>query len=383
MWTCKPCRVCFLGGLSALALAASAAAQGVPVIDPAKIAKEAEIVAQQLKDQALQNQKAESRVRLEEVKRQQIEELDKIIDGLTLPPGGGPVGATIAGLEDGSAGVPAADEVYAPKDNNPAAGRLFGDARANIEQTIINGARETHGLQPYLTPVQWRCLVQAVIWQESRFNPTAGSPVGAYGLTQLMPGTAKDLGVYPAFRTNPHLQVTAGARYLARMLKREKGNIVHALAAYNAGPGNVDKYGGVPPFKETQHYVVVIPRKYNEYLAKVGGPDALGTIDPALLAGAEQSLLGEGAALYGDAAYGLTRQAAQRLKGIVVQIGNAEDAAAAMTLNTYARAELARLYAVRTRILAARALPMSAEQMAMAATQAAEQEMMDFSEGKE
>lgn len=382
MRTCKTLRGWLLAGLSAAAIASVASAQGVPVVDPVKIAKEAEIAAQQLKDQAIQKQKADSRARLEEIKRQQIEELDKIIDGLTLPPGGGVVGATIAGLEDGSAGVPPADEVYAPTDNNPAAGRLFGDARANIEQIIIDGARETHGLQPYLTPVQWRCLVQAVIWQESRFNPTAGSPVGAYGLTQLMPGTAKDLGVYPAFRTNPHLQVTAGARYLARMLKRQKGNIVHALAAYNAGPGNVDKYGGVPPFKETQHYVVVIPNKYNEYLLKVGGPDALGTIDAALLASAEQSLLGEGAALYGDGAYGLARQAAQRLKGIVQQIDGTEDAAAAMTLNTYARAELARLYAVRTRILAARALPMSAEQLAVAATQAAEQKMMDFSEGK-
>lgn len=65
------------------------------------------------------------------------------------------------------------------------------------------------------------------------------------------------------------------------MLNMFDGNIIHALAAYNAGPGNVQDYGGVPPFAETQHYVVVIPQQYNSYLAAVGGIDALGTIDPS------------------------------------------------------------------------------------------------------
>jgi hypothetical protein len=70
------------------------------------------------------------------------------------------------------------------------------------------------------------------------------------------------------------------------MLNMFDGNIIHALAAYNAGPGNVQNHGGVPPFAETQHYVVVIPQQYNSYLAAVGGIDALGTIDPVLLANA-------------------------------------------------------------------------------------------------
>ena len=97
-----------------------------------------------------------------------------------------------------------------------------------------------------------------------------------------MPPTAGDLGIYPAYYDSPYLQVEGGARYLAQMLRMFDGNIIHALAAYNAGPGNVQNYGGVPPFQETQHYVQVIPQKYNEYLTRVGGIDALGTIEDVL-----------------------------------------------------------------------------------------------------
>jgi len=114
-----------------------------------------------------------------------------------------------------------------------------------------------------LSPKQWRCLLQALIWQESRFTIGARSPVGAFGLTQIMPGTARDLGIYPAYYESPYIQVTGGARYLAQMLAMFDGNIIHSLAAYNAGPGNVRRYSGVPPFAETQHYVQVIPERYN------------------------------------------------------------------------------------------------------------------------
>ena len=99
-----------------------------------------------------------------------------------------------------------------------------------------------------------------------------------------MPGTAGDLGIYPEYYDNPYLQVHGGARYLAAQLARFDGNIIYALAAYNASPGRVIEYSGVPPFAETQHYVTVIPQKYNAYLARMGGVEALGTIDPALLA---------------------------------------------------------------------------------------------------
>lgn len=98
-------------------------------------------------------------------------------------------------------------------------------------------------------------LVEAVAWQESHFNQAAVSPKGALGVMQLMPGTARTLGVDAGdLRGN----IDGGVAYLSQMLQRFEGDLPRALAAYNAGPEAVERYGGVPPFAETQAYVRAI-----------------------------------------------------------------------------------------------------------------------------
>lgn len=98
-------------------------------------------------------------------------------------------------------------------------------------------------------------LIEALVWQESRWRANAVSPVGARGLAQLMPGTARELGVNPA---DPFANLEGGARYLRQQMDRFGGDVEKALAAYNAGPGRVIQSGGVPRIRETQGYVAAI-----------------------------------------------------------------------------------------------------------------------------
>ena len=114
-------------------------------------------------------------------------------------------------------------------------------------------------------------FIHAVIWQESKYDVTARSHAGAQGLMQLMPDTAKRFGCSHA--EDPEDNVEAGTKYLSWLLKRFSGNVQLALAGYNAGEGNVDKYNGIPPFNETQNYVRIISERYGKTYHPVLPPE--------------------------------------------------------------------------------------------------------------
>jgi soluble lytic murein transglycosylase-like protein len=148
--------------------------------------------------------------------------------------------------------------------------------------SIILSASEREGIDPRFT--------HAVIWQESRYQPRAVSHAGAQGLMQLMPDTAKRFGCHDSNDTAANLK--AGTKYLAWLLKRFNGNIELALAGYNAGEGAVDKYQGIPPYKETQNYVRKITARYGETYHPIPTPNsAMAAFD--LSRGAAEALVVE------------------------------------------------------------------------------------------
>ena len=129
--------------------------------------------------------------------------------------------------------------------DQPSAQGASGSAESGQYEQLIAQAAARNGLDP--------AVLHGLIQQESGFDPSATSSAGAAGLTQLMPGTAASLGV--ANPLDPAESIEGGARYLSRLMGEFAGNTTDALAAYNAGPGAVQQYGGVPPYAETQGYV--------------------------------------------------------------------------------------------------------------------------------
>lgn len=125
---------------------------------------------------------------------------------------------------------------------------------------LIAAAAQKHGVDP--------ALLKGLIRAESNFDPTASSGAGAAGLVQLMPGTAASLGVTD--RLDPAQSIDGGARYLRQQLDAFGGDVMKALAAYNAGPGAVRRFGGVPPYAETQAYVQKVVGYAGEYRSAAG-----------------------------------------------------------------------------------------------------------------
>lgn len=133
----------------------------------------------------------------------------------------------------------------------------FGNVKLNLKSFAedIRRSAQKHNVD--------EAIVRAIIHAESAFRPHVVSPKNAQGLMQLIPGTAKRFGVRDAF--DPAQNIEGGVQYLAFLLKRYKNNLTLASAAYNAGEGAVDKYNGVPPYKETKNYVVRVAQLAERY----------------------------------------------------------------------------------------------------------------------
>ena len=333
----------------AAALPLAAFAQGVPIADGKSIIQHSLEIAQMSYLTGARELEADKKARIAELHQEQLDALDAT---LAMMAGQTPwIGdlEVIPGAE--------AEVLYDVEDDSPYAARLFGDGKTGIEEMIVTTAKKYAGhpglARAGLNPVEFRIWFQSLVKQESGFSIGARSPVGAFGLTQVMPDTAKDLGIYPAYYDDPMLQLDGGARYFLTQLNKF-GSVPLALAAYNAGPGNVSKYGGIPPFKETQDYVVRITGFFNAYAAKISGIDQVGTFDPRDMAIATASNVSDAGLHYGMEASLEIEASLKRLRVLIEKIPTTKSAKEALDLNTYARAEAVRIALMEDRVKAAR-----------------------------
>ncbi len=353
-------------------VASLAYGQGVPSIDWSNLAESQSRVTEMLYDAEKQGDKIGSRDQQIKLYEEQRMAYERFLEGNT--------GITdISEFENGSDDFPSTAETYPlNEDENEAAQRLFGD-NASVELMIITVARryEDHpGVAAAgLNPLTWRILFQSLIKQESRFNNAAVSHAGARGFCQLMPGTASDLGVDPY---DPWENLDGGARYILTQLN-QYGRVDYALAAYNAGPGNVNKYGGIPPFEETQNYVYRINRYFNEYLSIITGVEMTGSLQGVDGAGAAWANYADASVGYGSYQKEQVNAAMRRIAGILDQ-GEPENAKEAMDYNTYLMAERGRLMALTQRLRAAQVKVETAEGLYEASQQLQATRFWEFNE---
>lgn len=197
---------------------------------------------------------------------QRVQQLQALIESARQVAGGGllaSTGASSTGTQGSTANFASALQAATTADAASAAGVAgssdaayqpavqgveAGGASGGEYEALIDQAATRNGVDP--------AVLHGLIEQESGFDPSATSSAGASGLTQLMPGTASSLGV--ANPLNPAESIEGGARYLGQLMTQFGGDTEDALAAYNAGPGAVERYGGIPPYPETQGYVTKV-----------------------------------------------------------------------------------------------------------------------------
>jgi soluble lytic murein transglycosylase-like protein len=199
---------------------------------------------------------------------QQIQALIEQAGQATSPASAGGSGSFAATLRAASATEPqgASPYGYTAGATLPSGGQSAAEVGSSSSQydPLVGQAAARYGLDP--------AILHGLIQQESGFDPNATSSAGAVGLTQLMPSTAASLGVSDP--SDPAQSIEGGARYLSQMMAQFGGDPAKALAAYNAGPGAVQRYGGVPPYAETQNYVAKVLAYADSY--RQNAPGTLG-----------------------------------------------------------------------------------------------------------